>query len=88
MQVPRGTTQRLPSRIGAGRQGNIFSFQSREKNALDIPSYRSGVITSLRSFFASLKASCRACHERGQQGGATLDGFISYPVKRGEGREN
>ena len=52
MQVPRGTTQRLPSRIGAGRQGNIFSFQSREKNALDIPSYRSGVFATLRLPFA------------------------------------
>ncbi len=28
---------------GAGRQGNTFPFRSREKNVLDIPSYRSGV---------------------------------------------
>ena len=48
----RGTTQRLPSRTGAGRQGNIFSFRSREKNVLDIPSYRSGDSTSLRFLFA------------------------------------
>ena len=27
---------------GAERQGNIFSFQSREKNVLDFSSYRSG----------------------------------------------
>src|SRR5215472_4302972 len=29
------------SRTGARRQGNLFSFQSREKNVLDISSYRS-----------------------------------------------
>ena len=38
----RGTTQPLVSRTGAGRQGNIFSFRSREKNVLDFSSYRSG----------------------------------------------
>jgi hypothetical protein len=38
----RGTTQRLVSRTGAGRQENIFSFQSREKNVLDFCSYRPG----------------------------------------------
>ena len=38
----RGTTQPLVSRTGAGRQENLLSFQSREKNVLDIPSYRSG----------------------------------------------
>jgi hypothetical protein len=48
----RGTTQRLVSRTGAGRQGNIFSFQSREKNVLDVSSYRPGVSTSLRFSFA------------------------------------
>src|SRR6266496_231214 len=37
----RGTTQPLVSRTGAGRQGNIFSFRSREKNVLDFSSYRS-----------------------------------------------
>jgi hypothetical protein len=36
----RGTTQRLVSRTGAGRQENIFSFQSREKNVLDFYSPR------------------------------------------------
>jgi hypothetical protein len=38
----RGTTQPLVSRTGAGRQENIFSFRSREKNVLDFSSYRSG----------------------------------------------
>ena len=41
----------FPSRTGAGRQGNIFSFRSREKNVLDMPSYRSGVSTRLRRLF-------------------------------------
>jgi len=41
----RGTTQRLVSRTGAGKRGNLFSFQSREKNVLDFSSYRSGVYT-------------------------------------------
>ena len=31
-----------PLTHGAGRQGNTFSFRSREKNVLDISSYRSG----------------------------------------------
>jgi hypothetical protein len=35
----RATTQPLVSRTGAGRQGNIFSFQSRDKNVLDFSSY-------------------------------------------------
>jgi hypothetical protein len=52
----RGTTQRLVSRTGAGRQGNIFSFQSREKNVLDVSSYRTGDYTSERFFFAFLGA--------------------------------
>ncbi len=42
----RGTTQPLVSRTGARRQGNIFSFRSREKNVLDFSSYRSGFINS------------------------------------------
>src|SRR6266851_5569411 len=42
----RGTTQPLVSRTGAGRQGNIFSFRSREKNVLDFSSYRSGFCTN------------------------------------------
>jgi len=37
----RGTTQPLVSRTGAGRQGTIFSFRSKEKNVLDFSSYRS-----------------------------------------------
>ena len=41
MQDPRHD-QPLVSRTGAGRQGNIFSFRSREKNVLDFSSYRSG----------------------------------------------
>src|SRR5439155_14918929 len=49
----RGTNPRLAHQ-GAGSQGNIFSFRSRQKNALDIPSYRSGVSTNLRYFFAKL----------------------------------
>ena len=39
----------LPPRLthrGAGRQGNIFSFRSREKNVLDFSSYRSGFFAS------------------------------------------
>src|SRR6266704_498260 len=36
----RGTTQPLVSRTGAGRQGNIFSFRSREKNVLDKNSFK------------------------------------------------
>jgi hypothetical protein len=39
----RGTAKPRTSRVGARRQGNLFSFQSREKNVLDISSYRSGV---------------------------------------------
>src|SRR6266496_1821157 len=45
----RGTTQPLVSRTGAGRQGNIFSFRSREKNVLDFSSYRSGFCDSYPS---------------------------------------
>jgi hypothetical protein len=41
MQDPRYDPT-LVSRTGAGRQGNIFSFRSREKNVLDFSSYRSG----------------------------------------------
>jgi hypothetical protein len=58
-----GTTQPLVSRTGAGRQGNIFSFRSREKNVLDFSSYRSGFVqiavsTMLRpNFLASLYLS-------------------------------
>ena len=70
----RGTNPRLAHQ-GAGSQGNIFSFRSREKNALDIPSYRSGVITSLRFYFAKIgvnefyKKGCqekRFCLDRSQ----------------------
>src|ERR1700746_1633875 len=38
----RNTTQHVVSHTGAERQGNIFSFQSREKNVLDLSSYRPG----------------------------------------------
>jgi len=48
----RNPTQHLVSRTGAERQGNIFSFQSREKNVLDFSSYRPGVIATLRLLFA------------------------------------
>jgi hypothetical protein len=41
-----------PLRTGARRQGNIFSFQSRDKNVLDISSYRPGVSASVRFSFA------------------------------------
>ncbi len=41
-----GTTQPFASRTGAGRQENIFSFQSRDKNVLDFSSYRWGFFTS------------------------------------------
>src|ERR1700757_539240 len=41
----RNTTQHVVSHTGAERQGNIFSFQSREKNVLDLSSYRPGVYT-------------------------------------------
>jgi len=44
----RGSIQPLVSRTGTGRQGNIFSFQSREKNVLDFSSYRSGCFASWR----------------------------------------
>src|SRR6266496_5559074 len=54
----RGTTQPLVSRTGAGRQGNIFSFRSREKNVLDFSSYRSGFINSRRfGNFAAFESS-------------------------------
>jgi hypothetical protein len=45
MQDPRYDPT-LVSRTGAGRQGNIFSFRSREKNVLDFSSYRSGFFNS------------------------------------------
>jgi hypothetical protein len=38
--------------LGAGSQGMTLSFQSREKNTLDIPSYRSGDVVTLRHLFA------------------------------------
>src|SRR5216683_7009372 len=45
----RGTTQPLVSRTGAGRQGNIFSFRSREKNVLDFSSPRTWLTTPVES---------------------------------------
>jgi hypothetical protein len=53
MQDPRHDPNTSPHVQGAGRQGNLFSFRSRHKNVLDIPSYRSGDYTSVRFFFAS-----------------------------------
>jgi hypothetical protein len=44
----RGTAQRLLFRTGAGWQGNIFSFQSREKNVLDMPSPKTLSSVNLR----------------------------------------
>ena len=44
----RGATQHLVSRTGAGRQGNIFSFQSREKNVLDFSSPKTLSSVNLR----------------------------------------
>ena len=46
-----------PLTHGAGRQGNTFSFRSREKNVLDISSYRSGVLASLRFLFAKIRVN-------------------------------
>ena len=40
------------SPTGAGRQGNILSFRSKEKNVLDFSSYRPGHSTSVRFSFA------------------------------------
>src|ERR1700687_6342212 len=37
---------------GAGSQASSLHFRSKDKNVLDIPSYRSGVSTSLRRLFA------------------------------------
>jgi len=45
----RNTTQHVVSRTGAERQGHIFSFQSREKNVLDLSSYRSGYFNNYPS---------------------------------------
>ena len=53
----RGSTHRLVSRTGAGKQGNIFSFQSREKNVLDFSSYRSGLIAQIPIAFGSVRIS-------------------------------
>src|SRR5215467_4997148 len=38
------------SRTGARRQGNTFSFQTREKNVLDFSSYRSGFFANQSLF--------------------------------------
>jgi len=48
----RGTTQRLVSRTGAGKQGNTSPSSRGEKNVLDISSYRTGDSTSVRRLFA------------------------------------
>jgi hypothetical protein len=60
----RGTTQPLVSRTGAGRQENIFPFQSREKNVLDSSSYRSRCFARwgiLRQDRMPRRISPRAC---------------------------
>src|SRR6201981_1410699 len=44
----RNTTQHGVSHTGAERQGNIFSFQSREKNVLDLSSYRPALLSKSR----------------------------------------
>jgi hypothetical protein len=49
----RGTTQRLVSRTGAGRQENIFPFQSREKNVLESSSYRPRYFANLGRVYDS-----------------------------------
>jgi len=67
----RGTTQRLVSRTGPRRQGNIFSFQSREKNVLDVSSYRPGVSTSVRFSFAFFRVN--ECQPRCYNSWPTLD---------------
>ena len=46
--------KRLASRTGAGRQGNIFSFPSREKNVLDFSSYRPSDFTQIPTAFDPL----------------------------------
>ena len=49
----RGKTRDTSSHAqGLESEGNLFSFQSREKNVLDFSSYRPGVFTSLRPLFA------------------------------------
>jgi hypothetical protein len=53
----RGTTQRLVSRTGAGRQGNIFSFRSREKNVLDFSSPKTLSSVNLRDLESKLGGS-------------------------------
>ena len=40
-------TTQAPFTHRAGRQENIFSFRSREKNVLDFSSYRSGFFNRL-----------------------------------------
>src|SRR5215475_11736155 len=53
---------------GAGSQGITLSFQSREKNVLDIPSYRTGDFTQLlrkaflaATFFAAAAFTLSTC---------------------------
>jgi hypothetical protein len=64
----RNPTQHLVSRTGAERQGNIFSFQSREKNVLDLSSYRPGVLATLRLLFAKIRVvSAMAIYQQLQE---------------------
>ena len=48
----------LPNQLGLEAKELLSFFRSREKNILDIPSYRSGVITSLRRLFAIRDNEC------------------------------
>ena len=72
----RSTTQCLVSRTGAGRQGYIFSFQSREKNVLDFSSYRPDHSTQ----------NPRACHSECYGDFATVNavGSATGPNTRAE----
>jgi hypothetical protein len=44
----RGTSQPLPLRTGLEGKGNTFSFRSREKNVLDMPSPKTLSSVNLR----------------------------------------
>jgi hypothetical protein len=74
------TTQRRRSRTGAGRQGNTFSFQSREKNVLDMPSYRSGGYTCNRLVTTEISGICRKSLGRTPQVRATHSPEPSLPA--------
>src|SRR5262252_2529190 len=58
----RSTARPRLSHRGAGRQGIIFSFRSREKNVLDFSSYRSRFFANLllRRWLTCLRFSDKA----------------------------